>query len=114
MATPRYTQAGTEAAALRAAGIPAFTDPEQAAANLPCVLFTPPELTFDRFGGGASVTWRLAVLADPPADAEAWRALDELLELLAGVATITTAVPGQYTLAGERDPFPAYICTATD
>lgn len=101
---------------LRAAGLPAFTDPAEAAANLPAVLFLPPELEFNRLGDplGASVTWRLAVLTRGPAGLEAWEQLDSLLDELAAQVSIESARPSGYTLTGERDPLPAYICTATE
>lgn len=116
MVAPRVSAARSYADELtQLLGRVVTVDPAEAAANLPAVLILPPELTFDRLSGPtASVTWRLVVLTRPPGGLAAWEQLDELLDELAEHSSITTATPAQYTLNGERDPFPAYMCTATD
>lgn len=116
MSTPRVDAARAYATQLKAQGLRTYVDPAAAAANLPCVLILPPAVTFDRLGaaGAPSVDWRLAVLAEGPAGLECWEELDELLELLAELVDVTTATPAAYTLAGGKDPLPAYLCTAAD
>lgn len=114
MSAPRVSAADADAAALTAAGVPTFTDPAAAAANLPCVLFLPPTVRWTQLAGGAQVDWRLAVLADAGPGLEAWEQLDALLELLAAEVPITAAEPGSYTLAGDKTPIPAYLCTVTE
>lgn len=104
-------QAEAYAAELTAAGVPTFVDPRKAAANLPCVLILPPSLTWDRLGGTPSIAWRLAVIARGPAGLDTWRALDDLLALLADQVALTSAEPGSYTLTGA-DPLPCYAVTA--
>lgn len=106
-------QAEGYAADLTAKGVRTFVDPRKAAANLPCVLILPPTLTWDRLGGPASISWRLAVIARGPAGLSCWRDLDDLLALLADQVALTSAEPGTYTLTG--DPLPCYaVTTATE
>lgn len=115
MTAPRVDAAEAAAVELRAADIPAYTDPAAAAANLPAVLFLPPSVRFPHLAGGAEVDWRLAILTRPPHGLDAWRQLDQLLEQLADHLHIVTAEPGSYALTGgeNKPPLPAYLVTAT-
>lgn len=114
MTGPRVADAAADAAALTAAGVPTFTDPAAAAANLPCVLILPPVVRWPHLAGSPAIDWRLAVLADGPPGLEAWDQLDGLLELLAARVALVSAEPAAYTLAGDKSPVPAYLCTVTE
>ena len=116
MSARRVDQAKSYAADLTAQGVRTYVEPSRAAANLPCVLILPPALTFSTLGyaTAAVAEWRLAVLSEGPPGLESWEQLDTLLEQLAAVATVTTATPASYTLTPERDPLPAYLCSAPD
>lgn len=114
MTGPRLADAKAAAAELTGLGVRATVDPAWAAANLPCVLFLPPVVRFAQLAGPAQVDWRLAVLADGPPGLDCWDQLDQLLDDLAAHVNITTADPGVYSLTGEKNPIPAYLCVVTE
>jgi hypothetical protein len=93
--------------ALIAAGVDATADPRSA--TPPCVLVTPPRLTFD-IGCGATAAWSIWALAPGPANADAWLALDELLAGVrkAQLKPIERCTFVQYMLAADAPPVPAY------
>lgn len=113
MPTPRVARAVELAAQLDGAGIPATADPTQLAGKLPGVLVTPPAVVFD-LQDGATCTWRLVVVAATPNAYNAWKQLDELLELLAELLPVEGATPASYATDPAADPLPAYALTFTE
>jgi hypothetical protein len=100
----------TIAAKLEAAGIRATTD--ATALNPPAVLIPPPRRDWDT-GCGYTATWTLHAIA--PAitggDRVTWAQLDQLVDAIASVYPVTSALPGAYVLEGKA--MPSYAVTFT-
>lgn len=98
-------------ATLEAAGIRATTDPYAVAA--PCVLVTPPNLTFD-VPCGADALWQLVALAPASATADrtSWQLLDELVAQVADVIDLTDGTLVSYVVNGRT--YPAYLLQAQE
>lgn len=90
---------------LTAEGVAAVCDPR--AATPPCVLLSPPSLTFD-VGCGATADWSVWLLAPGPANLDAWAALDELLRVVDGVVPIGRVDFLNYSVSPESPLLPAY------
>jgi hypothetical protein len=106
-----YSRAVELAAELEAAGIRATQDVRNA--NPPCVLVMPP--TRQRVGMcGWDTTWTLLCLAPGPDNADAWLALDELVDAVAAVLPITAARPSGFSRTGAEPAIPAYECEMTE
>jgi hypothetical protein len=95
---------------LKAAGIRATTD--AGALNPPAVLVPPPRRNYDVACGFTEV-WGLHAIA--PAitggDRVTWAQLDELVDAVADVFPVETALPGAYVL--ENKTLPSYLVTFT-
>lgn len=78
------------------------------------VIVSPPEMTFETFGGDPGLTWDLHVIAGPPGDyLEAWRKIDAIIAALeASRLPLNTAKPGAWSgLDPSSPPIPAYTVT---
>ena len=93
---------------LEAQGVRATTDPGQIAP--PCVLFTPPNITFD-LPCGFDATWRVPILAPVMQVAETgtWQELDRMLTVMAGTVDLQSADLVAYTVKGRQSP--SYLLT---
>lgn len=93
--------------ALTEAGADATTDPRSA--TPPCIVVTPPRLTFD-VGCGATAAWSVWAIVPGPANADAWQALDELLGFVrkAKLTPVERVSFVQYSVASDAPPLPAY------
>jgi hypothetical protein len=100
-----FDRAGELVAKLAAEGITATLDPRNL--NLPCVLIVPPRRTFD-LPCGFTAGWSLWALVPPPGNADAFRALDDLLDAIAAVLPVTAATALAYTTSPDAPPLPAY------
>jgi hypothetical protein len=100
-----YERAKELAAKLTAAGIASTVDPR--AATPPCVLVPPPERTYD-LGCGYTARWNLWVLVPGTGNADAHKALDELVDRVAEELPIERASLGSYVLSADSTPLPAY------
>lgn len=89
---------------LTAAGVRAVADPRSA--TPPVVLVTPPDRTYD-LACGYTARWKLWALAPGPGNADAWAALDELVDKVRTVLDVERATFSSYTVAGAES-FPAY------
>ena len=109
-----YARAAQLMAQLEAHGIRAVADPRSAVP--PCVLLTPPRRTYDLPLPAYTATWELACLVPGPGTADAWVALDELVDNVVAALDLsdTTATPASYQLAAAAEPLPAYIVTLTE
>jgi hypothetical protein len=90
---------------LQAEGISATLDPRSA--TPPCVLVTPPSGTYD-LACGFTARWQLQLLVPGPGNADAFKALDELRDQVAGVLEVREFTFGSYALSPDNPPFPAY------
>lgn len=95
----------------------ATADPEEAAANRPCVLVAPPRL--DYVGGSLEgrpiVNHRVVCLSSSASgDADALEEFPPLIDaVLAAFPEIETATPSAYQLATDKPQVPAYLLTLT-
>jgi hypothetical protein len=96
---------------LEAAGLTVTCDPR--GATPPCVLVSPPPLTFD-LGCGATATWGLWLLAPGPGNLDAWVVLDGMLAAVAEVLPIERSDFLNYSPAPDSPPVPAYRVTYTE
>lgn len=97
------------AAALNAQGVRATLDPSMA--TPPCVLITPPTLTFE-VACGATAEWSLVALAPAvqTADRNSWQTLEDVaLGVTRAGLDVERADPSVYVLNGKN--FPAYLMT---
>lgn len=107
-----YAQAQQIAARLTAAGVKAYTDPDKAASNRPCVLVTPPLIDWTT----RAATWQLAVLTSHDVGSEAaFRQLDETLADVAAalVDTVERATPTSYYLTKQYPQVACYLAQIT-
>jgi hypothetical protein len=93
---------------LEAAGVRAFVDPGLIAP--PCVLFTPPNITFG-LPCGFDAIWRCPILAPVMQVAEqgTWEELDRMLTVMSGTVDLQSADLVAYTVNGRQ--YPAYLLT---
>lgn len=103
-----YARAVEIVGLLDAAGVRATADPRSA--QPPCVLVTPPARDYT-LGCGYSADWRLMALVPGPGSADAWAALDALVDDVVDALDVERAEPTAYTLAAGGDPLPAYVLT---
>jgi hypothetical protein len=106
-----YPRALELADKLRAEGITATVDPR--GATPPCVLIVPPARQFD-LGCGYTATWELWALVPGTANADAHKALDALVDQVAGVLPLERADLQSYALAADAPPLPAYRLTFSE
>jgi hypothetical protein len=92
-------------------GIYATCDPRSV--TPPCVLFSPPAWTFSGVCN-ASGDWRIYALAPAIGNADAWKALDEIVLTVNDVLPLQRADFVQYPLSPDSQPFPAYELTFTE
>ena len=109
-----YARAAQIMAQLEAHDIRAVADPRSAFP--PCVLLTPPTRTYDLPLPNYTATWTLAILAPGPGSADAWVALDELLDQVVEALELSDSVatPASYQLPSATEPHPAYLLTITE
>ena len=100
-----YERAKEIAGKLTAAGIVATVDPRSA--TPPCVLVPPPERTYD-LGCGYTARWNLWALVPGTGNADAHKALDELVDLVAAELPIERASLGSYVLSPDAPALPGY------
>ena len=100
-----YDRALALVAELAAAGITATADPR--GATPPCVLVVPPDRTFD-LNCGYTARWSLWALVPGTGNADAHKALDALVDAVAGVLPLERASFAAYTLSADAPPYPAY------
>lgn len=105
-----FDQARNLATILTERGVPAYTDPAKAAAMRPCVLVTPPVVSWQT----KSATWTLAALTTHDAGSEdAFRDLDATVAKVADVLDVESARPSAYYLTKDAPSVPAYLLTYT-
>jgi hypothetical protein len=109
-----YARAAELMAQLEAHDIRAVADPRSV--YPPCVLLTPPARRYDLPLPAYTATWSLVCLAPGPGTADAWVALDQLLDAVVGALELddSTATPSSYQLPTGGEPLPAYILTMTE
>jgi hypothetical protein len=93
-------------------GVPTYTDPAKAAANRPCVLVTPPVVSWQT----KSAVWTLAALTKHDAGSEdAFRDLDATVAKVAAALDgyVESARPSAYYLTKDVPSVPAYLITLT-
>lgn len=100
-----YARALELADKLNAAGITATVDPR--AATPPCVLIPPPERTYD-VGCGYTARWQLVAMVPGPANADAHKAVDAMVDAVADVLVVEHAVSIAYLLSPDAPALPAY------
>lgn len=95
----------------------ATADPEEAAANRPCVLVTPPTLDYaaGTLDGAPLLTYRVACLSSRAVgDASALEEFPPLIDaVVAAIPDVETATPSAYQLATDKPQVPAYLLTFT-
>lgn len=91
---------------LRAEGIAATVDPRSA--TPPCVLGVPAGGRGD-LGCGFTAEWRWVAMVPGPANADAWKALVALRDVVRSVVDVARWDFEPYSLSPEREPFPAYV-----
>jgi hypothetical protein len=106
-----YPRAVELAEKLQAGGLRATIDPRSA--TPPCVLIVPPARTFD-LGCGYTATWELWALVPGVGNADAHKALDDLVDQVAAVLPLERADLQSYALAADNPPYPAYRLTFTE
>jgi hypothetical protein len=96
---------------LTAAGVRATTDP--GAFTPPAVLVPPPRRTYD-VGCGYTALWGLRAVAPAPTggDHSTWATLDDLVDAIASVFPVESAVP--YGFAVGAKILPSYLVTFTE
>lgn len=100
-----------EACALDAGLEPPAMSDEPGSVLAPCLLFTPPDRTYDTLGGPL-LTWRILALAPPPATGSSWDVLDDLEAHVGRALPIRGADVGSIALPGQGpDPLPALFIT---
>jgi hypothetical protein len=100
---------------LRSGGMRATTDIRDT--TPPCVLVVPipvRDYSSSTLSGSFLVTWTLVALATAPADLEAARALEELVDQTAELVDIERAEPASYVIPGAEQAVPAYLLTYTE
>jgi hypothetical protein len=90
---------------LGAAGINATVDPR--GATPPVVLVPPPRREYD-LSCGYTATWNAWALVSGTGNADAHRALDELVDKVAEVLPVERAELLSYVLSPDSPPLPAY------
>jgi hypothetical protein len=93
-----------------------FVDPAKALANRPCLLVTPPVISYGQTMSQAMEwTWGVMALSSHPAGTlDAVKELSALVDVADEVLEIETARPVRYTLTAKGDPVAAYLCTHTE
>ena len=107
-----YARGMVLAERLRAAGIDATCDPRSA--TPPCVLIHPPALDY-RLGGMCTplATWELFALSPATGNADAWKALDELVDQVADLLPVEQLAWVAYQRSADSPVVPAYRITFT-
>jgi len=90
---------------LTAEGINATVDPRSA--TPPCVLIPPPRRTYD-VACGYTAGWQVWALVPGTGTADAFKALDLLVDQVSAVFPVETAELASYSLTPDNPPFPAY------
>jgi hypothetical protein len=84
----------------------------------PCLLVVPvPVLAYESTLEGSQVEdveWTIVALAQPPADLEAARELELLLDHVAETLEITRAQPASYRIPSTETEVPAYVITVNE
>jgi hypothetical protein len=106
-----YERAVELAGKLTADGITATVDPR--AATPPCVLIVPPARLYD-LACGYTATWELWALVPGVGNADAHKALDDLVDSVAAVLPVEQATLQAYALSADAPPLPAYRLTLTE
>lgn len=106
-----YERALEWVAKLNADGVNATADPR--AAVPPVVLFAPPGRRYNT-GCGFTADWEVWAIVPTTGNAEAWAALDGLVDAVAAVARVETATFQSYTLSADSPLLPAYRITFTE
>lgn len=92
------------------ADVLATTDPRSA--TPPCVLVTPPRVTWDAMCSGTA-QWQLVALAPGVANYDAWVVLDGLLAVVAKAVPVESHYFIGYSLAMGQPQLPAYLIQFT-
>lgn len=98
-------------AKLTAEGVAATVDPR--AATPPCVLVSPPRRTYD-LACGYTAAWVLWALVPGTGTADAFKALDELVDAVAVVLPVARAELQSYVLSPDNPALPAYRIELVD
>lgn len=103
-----YPRALEIAAALNAAGVTATVDPR--AATPPCVLVPPPDRDYVNNATMCSYAarWQLVAMVPGPANADAHKALDAMVDAVVEVLPVETASVTAYVLSPDSQSLPAY------
>lgn len=83
----------------------------------PCLLVVPvPGLDYTRstLEGSVEVEWTIVALAPPPADLEAARELELLVDRVSEVVDVTRARPASYRIPATESDVPAYLITVNE
>lgn len=77
------------------------------------VVVSPPELTFETFGGDPALVWELHIIAGPAENyLAAWERIDEILAALEDSdLPLSTAKPGAWESVTNGPDLPAYTVT---
>lgn len=81
--------------------------------NPPCVVITPPEVTFAGLGSWG-LDWTFQCVVPPPGTLDAWAALDNLVAAVLTVAPLATARPRTSYTTGDGTPLPTYEVEFTE
>ena len=95
---------------LNAAGIRTTLDPRSA--NPPCLLLIPPTVVLDVACGGTA-TFLAYAITRGPANLDAWKSLDTLVQEAFSIIPVESFEPGSYAL-DDGTPLPAFILTWTE
>jgi hypothetical protein len=83
----------------------------------PCLLVVPVpglDYTASTLEGSIEVEWTIVALAQPPADLEAARELELLVDRVSEVLDVTRARPASYRIPTTETDVPAYLITVNE
>lgn len=106
-----YTRALEIADKLATVGLFATADPRSA--TPPCVLIPPPERVYD-VGCGYTAHWQLVAMVPGPANGDAYKAVEAMVDTVAEVLPVEHAVSISYLLSPDAPALPAFQIEFTE
>ncbi len=97
---------------LEAQAIAATATNDPRSVTPPCILIVPPNVQYD-YGCGGTGDWEIHCLAPGPANADAWKVLDELEAVCIKLYPIERRDREQYPQSTESQPLFGYRLTLT-